>query len=90
MIVYKVDEWSTIVILYKYDKRNGRDYGSTIFSDFNTKSREIFQQANYVVYIDGNEKKVMKDRGDGRDYDLYVDSFLTNKKRGENLKTLLG
>ena len=32
----------------------------------------------------------MKDRGDGRDYDLYVDSFLTNKKRGENLKTLLG
>ena len=89
MIVYKIDEWSTVVILDKYDKRRDiPDDIVTVFSDFIINSHKVFQEANYVVYIDDSEKKVMKDRGD-RDYDLYVDSLLTNKTREKNLKILL-
>jgi len=90
MIVYNISEYETVVILDKYDKRrNISDDIVTVFSDFIINSHQVFERANYVVYIDGSEKKVMKDRMDGVDYNLYVDSLLTNEKREKNLKILL-
>ena len=88
MIVYKISDYETIVILDKYDKRKDKTDFDCTFSDFISKSHDVFQKADYVVYIDGGEKKVLKDRGI-KDYDLYVDGFLTNKTRSENLKILL-
>ena len=92
MITFQIGEWESVVILDKTDRRwnnKNKDIPELENSDF-FQSRDVIDKASFVVYVENDTKKILKDRfsDGGEKYNLYVDAFLTNEKRKKNLRKI--
>jgi hypothetical protein len=91
MLIYEQGNEQCVIVLDKSDKNRDVESESPLsFHSFRSKSFHDFQRANFVIFIDDDNRIILKDRGDGTDYETYVEALLTNEKRSKNLEIILG